>query len=163
MELYSEQDRSRTQSKVRALSVMAGVMLAAIIVLAYVFLGPVRNQTALMAVLVVGGAVFYYVFVVKVLPWIRYALFQRDIQRGRYHEMDCRFVSVSDSTRMSDGVEFRDFVVSLEAEDSEDEEERLNNQRLLLWDADKPVPEIRPGQNLHVRTFGNYVTVLNLQ
>ena len=158
MELYTDDDMNKTAAELRKRIVLACLLLAVIIVGVVLFCGPLRNQTALLATMAVGNVILFYLIVVKVIPWLRYYLYQRDIKRGRSHEMDCRFVSISDQERISDGVAFRDFVVTLAPVDPDDEDERLAQQRLLLWDADKPEPKIEPGEWLHIRSFGNYIT-----
>ena len=158
MELYTEADMKQTARQLKKRVILTVCVVLVIVAWAIVFDGPLRQQIALLAGLAVLSVVLYYIISVKLVPWARYYAYQRDIAKGRFHETDCRFISFSDSTRMSDGVAFHDFVISLEETDSDDEEERLAQQRLLLWDADKPKPDLAPGQKIFVRSFGNYVT-----
>ena len=158
MELYTAADMKETGKQLRRRIILTAAVVILLVAWAIVFDWPLRQQIALLLGMAVISALLYYVIMVKLVPWVRYYAYQRDIAKGRYHEMECRFISFSDSTRFSDGVEFHDFVVSLEETDSDDEEERLAQQRLLLWDADKPQPELAPGQKIYVRSFGNYIT-----
>lgn len=155
MELYKEEDY---QAAKRGMLLRFGVMaliLAATVVLLVLFVTAWRNEILSMVVCAVGACALFFYLSMKALPWVRYWAYQSDMRKGRAHEMDCRFVSLSDSERMSDGVAFRDFIVTLDDAEGED------NQRLLLWDADKKAPDLAPGQHLHVRAFGNYITALD--
>ena len=155
MELYKDEDY---QAAKRGMLLRFGVLaliLAATIVLLVLFVTTWRNEILSMVVCAVGACVMFFYLSMKTLPWVHYWHYQADMRKGRAHEMDCRFVSLSDSERMSDGVAFRDFIVTLDDAEGED------NQRLLLWDADKKAPALEPEQHLHVRAFGSYIIALD--
>ncbi len=157
MELYKDEDFQATKRQTGFHFAVMAVILAATVALLAMFVTAWRSEIMAMAVCVVGACALFFYLSMKVLPWVHYWRFQADMRKGRAHEMDCRFVSLSDSERISDGVAFHDFIVTLEDADSEDA------QRLLLWDADKKAPELRPDQRLHVRAFGNYIIALDAQ
>ena len=98
------------------------------------------------------GCLFYAVLELKALPYARYARYLRDIKEGLSHEMDAEFVSFSDEPRTIDGVSFYDLIVRV-GPDEEDE-------RLFHFDAAQPLPDIKPGQQLSITSFGNFVTGL---
>ncbi|MBO4885902.1 MAG: hypothetical protein J5602_11380 [Clostridia bacterium] len=155
MELYDDATFQATKrSTLFHFGVMA-LILAVTIVLLALFVTIWRNELISMAVCAVGASALFFYLSLKALPWVHYWHYQSDIKKGRAHELDCRFVSLSDSERISDGVAFRDFIVTLEDADGEDD------QRLLLWDADKKAPQLKPEQRLHIRAFGNYIIALD--
>ena len=157
MELYKDEDYQATKRQTFFHFAVMALILAATVVLLVLFVTAWRNEIMSMLVCVVGACLLFFYLSIKTLPWVYYLRYQSDMRKGRAHEMDCRFVSLSDSERMSDGVAFRDFIVALDDAANED------NQRLLLWDADKKAPDLTPDQHLHVRTFGNYITALDAQ
>jgi len=162
MELYREEDFNATKRMTLLRFAVLAVILAATIALLVLFLNVWRNEIAATLVCVLGASAMYFYLSMKILPWVHYWHYQADMRRGRTHEMDCRFVSFSDAERISDGVAFHDFIVTLEGDDQpQTEEEEADRQRLLLWDADKPMPALQPGQRLHVRSFGSYIIALD--
>ncbi len=156
MELYREEDFQATKRAAWIRIAVLALILGVTIGLLSLFLTVWRNEILSMAVCVVGGCAAFFFLSMKLMPWLRYWFYQADIRKGREHELDCRFVSLSDGVRISDGVAFHDFVVALDGEEDED------NQRLLLWDADKPAPDLKPDQKLHIRSFGNYIKSLDV-
>ena len=98
------------------------------------------------------ACLFYAVLELKALPYARYASYVRDIKEGLSRETDAKFVRISDAPRMNNGVMFYDFFVRDGAEVDED------NERLFYFDADKQLPTFQPGQQLHITSFGNYIT-----
>jgi len=77
------------------------------------------------------------------------------MKQGLSRETEAWFLSCSKDTRSSDGVEFREFIVRVD--DDED------NERLFFWDNDKVLPEMKEGQKLFIRSFGNYITELIME
>ena len=140
MVLYSDKDYADTKRAITVRIVIAALILAAVAALLALFVTVWRNVTLAM-----------------LMPWVRYGLYQRDIRRGRAHDMDCRFVSISGGERMSDGVAFHEMVIRLDGAKNAD------NERLLFWDADKTLPPIEKEQPLHIRAFGNYIIALDVK
>lgn len=114
MILYSDKDYADTKRAITVRSVVAALILAAVAVLLTLFVTVWRNVTLAMLASGLGGALFYFYFATQLMPWVRYGLYQKDIRRGRAHDMDCRFVSISGGERMSDGVAFHEMVIRLE-------------------------------------------------
>ena len=160
MELYSDEDFRATKRETRRRFGVAWLILAATIGLLALFLTALRSEFLSMLVCPLGACAVYFYFCMKVIPWIHYRRFQSDIRKGRSHELDCRFVSLSEKERLSDGIAVHDFIIALEDVDEDDE---LGNERLLLWDADKQAPDLEPGAKLHIRAFGNYIIALNAE
>ena len=113
-----------------------------------------RLRLANAAIAAVGSALAAMYFTLKALPWWRYFRLLQDMRMGRSHEYDVLFRSVSEETSLRDGVWMRSFVVELA--DAEDEDK----ERMFFWDDDKPLPDLKEGQKIHIRTFGSYITAL---
>lgn len=161
MELYKDEDYQAAKRGMLLRFAVLALILAATVVLLVLFVTVWRNEVAAMAVCMLGAVLIFFLMTMKVLPWFHYWRYQADIRRGRTHEMDCRFISLSEGERVSDGVSFRELVVELDKEEEKNERgEKIDNTRLLFWDADKKAPELKENQLLHIRAFGNYVVAL---
>jgi len=154
MQLYTEQDFAATKRTL----LMRAVVFSAIVVIAAaamgLFVSIFRSRLANILAAVVGSCLAYAYLSVKVMPWFRYWIYQNDMRQGLSRETDAWYVTCSDSTRISDGVAFHEFIVRVG--DGEEDE------RLFFWDDDKKLPELKEGQKLHIRSFGNYITELQI-
>ena len=168
MELYREEDYQSAKSgmwkRLIILMIILGLTVAALIV----FVGPVRNQFLAIAACAIGGCVFLFVLSTKALPWVNYWRYVSDIRKGRAHELDCTFKELSDAEKVSDGVVFHPFLVELDPVEKPDDRvgkdaKNADTERMLLWDADKTAPDLKPGDRLHVRSFGNYIIALEVR
>ena len=112
----------------------------------------IRWANALIAGAGMAAAAVY--FTLKAMPWWRYFRLMRDIETGRSHEYDVRFLSFSSDVTLRDGVRMHALTAELMNAEDEDKE------RLYFWDDDKPAPALSVGQPVHIRTFGNYITAL---
>jgi hypothetical protein len=88
----------------------------------------------------------------KVMPHYWYKHMLDDMREGLTRDTEGRFVSIAAEPRKSDGVLVRDFIVRV-GESEEDE-------RLFYWDCDKPAPDLKPGDCVHIKSFGNYIKEL---
>jgi len=155
MQLYTEQDFQETSRALRKRALILTAILLGTIGLAVMFLTVWRNRIATDVTAAVGMCVAYFYLAVKLMPWYRYWSYQQDMKQGLSRETEAWFLSCSKDTRSSDGVEFREFIVRVD--DDED------NERLFFWDNDKVLPEMKEGQKLFIRSFGNYITELIME
>ncbi len=155
MNLYTEQDFAQIKRTFQQKTAIFGAMVLITAVLMALFMTVFRNRIATIGTAVAGACVSYAFLSIKLMPWFRYWAYQNDMRHGMSRETDAWYVSCSDSTRLSDGVAFHEFIVRVG--DGEEDE------RLFFWDDDKKLPEIREGQKLHIRSFGNYITELYLE
>lgn len=164
VELYRDEDYRAAKRGMLARFGVLGLILAATAVLLALFVTVWRSPILSIAVCAVGAAAMFFFLSLKTLPWFYYWRYQADIRRGRTHEMDCRFVSLSDSERVSDGVSFRELVVRLDKPEEKNERgEKIDDTRLLFWDADKTAPALKEDERLHIRAFGNYIVSLEAE
>ena len=154
MVLYTEQDFAATKRAfIRRILILAA-MICAIVALEALFMTALRNRYAVWGTAGVGCCLIYAFLTIKLMPWYYYLTYQNDMRHGLSRETDAWYVSCSDSTRESDGVQFHELIVRVG--DGEEDE------RLFFWDDDKKLPEIREGQRVHIRSFGNYITELHV-
>ena len=164
MELYKDEDYRAAKRGMQRRFIVLALMLAATVALLILFVTVWRNELLAMLACMVGAAAMFFYLQMKLLPWFYYWRYQSDMRHGREHEMDCRFVSLSEGSRISDGVAFREFIVRLNQPEMKKENgEKLDNERMLLWDADKQAPALKPDQTLHIRAFGNYIIALEAE
>ncbi len=154
MVLYTEQDFAATKRTFWTRVLILALIIAAMIGLEALFMGPLRNRYAVWIVAAVGCCLSYAYLTTQVMPWYHYMAYQSDMRHGLSRETDAWYVSCTDSTRVADGVEFHEFIVRVG--DGEEDE------RLFFWDDDKKLPELKEGQKLHIRSFGNYITELQI-
>jgi len=154
MVLYTEQDFAATKRELSKRVLILAAMIAAVIALEVLFMTALRSRYAVWVTAGIGCCLCYAFLTIKLLPWYHYWAFQNDMRHGLSRETDAWYVSCSDSTRESDGVQFHELIVRVG--DGEEDE------RLFFWDDDKQLPEIKEGQRVHIRSFGNYITELHI-
>lgn len=155
MQLYTEQDFQATKKALWVRIAILAAILLGTMGLMWLFVTGLRNRIAVDVTAVIGMCWAYFYLSFKLMPWFRYWSYQQDMRQGLSRETDAWFLSCSTDTRLSDGVAFHEFIVRVD--DDED------NERLFFWDDDKKLPELQEGQKLHIRSFGNYITELNIE
>ena len=154
--MYTQQDYLRT-SRSTKIRVWLGIALVAVFAAGVIVCTVLKLKTAQMAVAGVGFIVCWFVWDMKIVPWIRYNRFMKDLKGGQRRTTKCRFVDVSGETRLFDGVEVYDVTVSVK-EDDDSVTDNDEDKRLFVLDADKTLPALEPGDGLCVTSFGNFIT-----
>lgn len=151
--MYSEKDyqNASKQAKVRLITL---ILAAILLIVAIIIINRQRMQYIAMAIGAVGFIACYFLCSFKVTPWLRYNRFMREMKHGQRRKTECDFHNFSSETRMHDGVEVYEMIVSVG--DAEEDE------RLYYWDVDKPQPQLKEGDRLCVESFGNFVVSLQL-
>jgi hypothetical protein len=98
------------------------------------------------------ACLIYAYISLKLMPHYWYRCLLCDIREGLTRDTDGWFVSLAAEPRKSDGVPVRDFIIRI-GESEEDE-------RLFYWDDDKPAPDLKPGDSVNIKSFGNYIKEL---
>ena len=155
MQLYTEKDFAATKRTLQMKIAVFSMIVLVTAVAMGLFVSVLRNRIAVIAAGIAGACLCYAYLSLKLMPWFRYWVYQNDMRHGMSRETDAWFVTCSDSTRISDGVPFHEFIVRVG-----DEEE---DERLFFWDDDKKLPELKEGQKLHICSFGNYITELHIE
>ena len=113
MLLYTEQDYAAAKKKMSIqMAVFVGMLLVTI-GLMILFVTAYRNRIAVAVVSMTGACLCYTDLIIKLMPWVRYWEYLRDIKAGRTHTTEAWFVSCSDRTRKVDGVAFHEMIVRL--------------------------------------------------
>lgn len=147
--MYSDQDfinAKQGMKKALTLTILVCIVPLALFIVSLVMRWHIPCWIGAVAL----GWLGYGLLQLKCIPWIRYVLWFKDMRSGLSREMDAQFVSISNETRLSDGIEVHEMIVRVG--------DREEDERLFLWDHDKPLPVFKADQMLHITSFGNYVT-----
>lgn len=150
--MYSKQDIQNAGQKVKGELTISLILLA--LGVAFIVAGMIiRNKNLAIIGGIAGSWLFYTHLMIKTMPWVRYKRFLNDLTNGLSHETDAWFCSMDESPRMLDGLAVYD--VTVRVGDAEED------SRLFYWDADKPRPELKPDERVHIVSFGKYITQLD--
>ncbi|MBR4235148.1 MAG: hypothetical protein IKR85_03705 [Clostridia bacterium] len=146
--MYTEQDfiDAARQTKLR---VALGIALICIFVILTVTFRIMDIEALVLISAGLGFALVCFVWSMKISPWVKYNRFLKEMRNGRSRTCECSFISFANETRFYDGVEIYDMNVTVG--------DREEDERLYLFDADKPLPALKAGEKLTVKSFGNFV------
>ena len=146
--MYSEQDFARAEVNFKKYLV-AGLAVVGVGATATIVTLVFRMRYVMNVIAVLTACVSYGFITIKVMPHIRYRRFLNEMRNGMSRETDGWFVSFSDEPRMMDGIAVHDVIIRI---GSEEEDERL-----FLWDDDKPFPAVRTDDAIHIVSYGNHI------
>lgn len=149
--MYGESDYKQASRQATVRVVCALLLAAAFLAIALVF-NRMRLQAPTLATAAVGFVVVFFLWSFKVSPWTKYNRFLREMRNGQRRHTECSFLHFAPETRMHDGVEVHEMIVTV-GTGEEDE-------CLYYWDADKPEPALREGEKIQVESFGNFITAI---
>lgn len=149
MYTQSDFDNAHKQKKLRLVLLIA--MGAAFLAAMFVF-NSLRIQVLSIACAAVGFVLCYFVWSFKVGPWVKYDRHLKEIQEGQKRTVECEVLYFTPETRMMDGVEVNELVVTVGCEEED--------ERLYYWDADKPAPQVKEGDRVQITSYGNFVVEL---
>lgn len=147
--MYNESDYKQAAKQATLRVILALLLAVAFVAVALVF-NRMRLQAPMLATAAVGFAVVFFLWSFKVTPWTKYNRFLREMRNGQRRHTECSFLHFTPETRMHDGVEVHEMIVTV-GTGEEDE-------RLYYWDADKPEPTLQEGERIRVESFGNFIT-----
>lgn len=141
--MYTEQDLTaiRAQQKKRwGLLALPCLILVGVIVYSLT----VRIQWLTIAATLLLGALFIFFFEMTIRPLHRYEIHLYNCLHGRTRELDCAYHSIDLDVSVVDGVKYYAMTL-LQPDEKGDPFERM-----LYWDAQKPQPDLQPGDKLHI-------------
>jgi len=147
--VYGEADMKRAEAALRRAALIAGALGAAALLMTALGLILRIKAFAIAAAAVGGGAVYGWI-ALKLVPWSAYVKFLREMAQGLKRETCGAVVSLSDETRLADGVVVRDLMLDAGAD----------SDLLFYWDEEKPRPDLAPGARVRITSFGKFVTAL---
>lgn len=141
--MYTEQDLAaiRQQQNKRWMILGAfGLVLLAGIIYSLV----IRNEALTAGLTIVLGALLIFFYDLTIKPLHCYEVFLHNVLHGRTRELDCTYLGVDADPSLVDGVKY--YALSLQQLDD------AGNpfERMLYWDALKPLPQVNSGDALHI-------------
>ena len=155
--LYQEEDLSRLKSQVRGRKLVLGCILLLTAVLVGVTLvlddhKLNRPQWLTVLALALPGctAIFYAEMMLR--PLLAYQRHMTDSLYGRAREVRVAFDHAGENKSVVDGVLFRELLFLGEADKHGDRD------RLFYWDAELPLPDFAPGEEITLRYYDRFIT-----
>ncbi|GHU76789.1 hypothetical protein AGMMS49992_23090 [Clostridia bacterium] len=158
--VYTAADERSLSAQLRRSWIAAGVF-AAVTVGALIPTIALRIQWATMLVTVVLGGLGIFLWGMKITPPLAYLKHLREIHSGLSRTVEGRLVQVEDGQpTFREGIDCYAFVINvgtdpLRPDDPQDE-------RLLYWDAQKPMPQWSVGDRVAITAHGNDVIALRI-
>lgn len=141
--MYTEQDltaiRQQKSKRWMILGAFCLVLLAAII---YSLI--IRSEALTAGLTILVGALLIFFYDLTIHPLHSYEVFLHNVLHGRTRELDCTYLSTDADISLVDGVKY--YALSLQQLDDEGNP----FERMLYWDALKPLPQVTPGDALHI-------------
>lgn len=149
--MYTQSDFVKA-NKQKKLRVWLFVILCAVFACIMFVFNSMRIQALSILTAVVGFVVAYFLWSFKVSPWVKYDRHLREIKNGQTRTAECEFMYFAPETRLMDGVEVNELIVTVGKEEED--------ERLYYWDVDKPAPVLNVGDKLIITSYGNFVVEL---
>ena len=147
--MYSEADYNKAAKSTRTRLILGIALIAVCLAVVITFIALEMEVLTLVSA-GIGFIICYFLWSFKVMPWIHYNKFMKELRHGQRRQTECMFKEVAGETRMYDNVEVRDVLVTVG--DTEEDE------RLFVCDADKPFPALQAGDRLTITSFGSFIT-----
>ncbi len=142
--MYTEQDLLSINKQLKTRWTLLGV-IALLFVAGIVYSLIIRMEALTAGLTIVLGAILIFVFDLAIKPLHRYAALLRNLLHGRTRQLDCAYLHIDADISLVDGVKYYGMTVLQQDEDGGDPFERL-----LYWDAQKPIPQLEQGEKLHI-------------
>lgn len=141
--MYTEQEllSIRAQQKKRW-GILGGICLLLLAGIVYSFI--IRSEALTSALTLLMGALLLFFYDLTIKPLLCYGAFLTNVLHGRTRELDCTFISADVDASIVDGVKY--YALSLEQRDEDGDP----FERMLYWDAQKPLPQLQGGEMLHI-------------
>ena len=149
--MYTQSDFVKA-NKQKKLRVWLFVILCAVFACIMFVFNSMRIQALSIACAVVGFIVSYFIWSFKVSPGVKYDRHLHELSSGQKRETACEIKYFTDETRLVDGVEVHELIVTVGKEEED--------ERLYYWDADKKRPDLKEGDKVSIVSYGNFVVEL---
>lgn len=151
VELYTSRDLSEAR-RIRNIRLYCFFAVCALALAAFGATLILRVEIPGLIATALLSCVAYFVYSTKVSPHNKYCRYLKALQEGLTRETEGVYVSMASDTRMVDGVEVYDFIISVEPGEM--------GERLFLWDANKPRPTFAPEQEMKIISHSNFIKAI---
>lgn len=153
--MYTEQDLLSIRKQLKTRWTILGVV-ALLFIAAIVYSLIIRVEALTAGLTIAMGAILIFTFDLALKPLHCYAALLDNLLHGRTRELDCTYHSIDADISLVDGVKYYGMSVLQQDEDGGDPFERL-----LYWDAQKPIPQLNQGEKLHIVYHDRMIASLN--
>lgn len=147
--MYSESDYINASRRTHLVLTMGIALICLCLAVVILFIA-IQIEWAALVSAGIGFIVCFFIWSFKVVPWLYYNKFLKELRHGQRRQMECAFKEFSSETRMYDNIEVRDVLVTVG--DAEEDE------RLYVLDADRQPPQLRAGDRITVTSYGSFIT-----
>lgn len=113
-----------------------------------------RIQLVTVVLSIIYGALFIFLYNMRLAPVTAYRRYLRNIKTGLKRETEGALVSLDSDETYKEGVRFYTMLINVDTKmDPEGE-------RLFYYDVCKPRPDIKEGDLIYIKSHGNYVIEL---
>lgn len=148
--MYDQKDFQENMTQLRrellVLGLVSAPFLAGIIV-SFVL----RIEWLTIVLSIVYGAIAIFLYNLRIAPVTAYRRYLRNLTNGLKREAQGALVSLDRDETFKEGVRFYTMLINV------DPKMDPEGERLFYYDVCKPLPEIKPGEQVHVLSHGNYV------
>ena len=153
LELYSPQDyQAAFSEKKRRLTGLFGLL--AFTLALFIVAAALRLRIPGLVVTASLACVSYFIYSTKVSPYLKYCKHLSEMRDGLTRETDGRFGYISEDSRTVDGIEVHDFILHVDQGETD--------ERLFLWDLEKPWINLPEGQWIRVASHSNFIKSLEV-
>lgn len=142
--MYTEQDLLSIRKQEKKRWTIVGVV-ALLFIAGIVYSLIIRSEALTAGLTIVLVAILIFVYDLTIKPLHCYATLLHNLLHGRTRQLDCTYHSIDADLSLVDGVKYYGMTVLQQDEDGGDPFERL-----LYWDAEKPIPQLQQGDQLHI-------------
>ena len=152
--MYTEQELTniRNQQKKRWLILLIPCLILLAVI---VYSLTIRLEWLTSAATVVIGVLLIFGYEMFIRPLHQYAVHMDNCLHGRTRELDCTYLGTDADLSLVDGVRF--YAMSFQQLDDDGDP----FERMLYWDAQKPVPALQSGDQLHIVYHDRMIAQLN--
>ncbi len=151
--MYEEKDLQEIQAQRKRrwilLLIPVGI-LAVLAVIAFIR----RVEWLAMAATLAGGALLIAGYDLAIKPLSAYAVHVNNMLHGRRREIELPFANFSEDLSLVDGVRYHALTCT------DYDEKGKPYERLFYYDAEKPAPDFRPGEVLHIVFHDKEISVI---
>lgn len=116
----------------------------------------IRSEVMTSGLTLLMGALLIFFYDLTIRPLHCYACLLNSLLHGRTRELDCVFLSADADVSVVDGVEY--FALNLQQKNDEGN----TFERMLYWDAQKPLPPLTGGEQVHITYHDRMVANLTV-
>lgn len=154
--MYTEQELYAIEQQKKKRWLLLG-LFCLVLLAGIVYSLTIRQEAMTSGLTCLMGVVLIFFYELTIKPLNCYATFLNNALHGRKRELDCVYQGMEEDISVVEGVRY--YSMSLLQKDDDGD----LFERMLYWDAQKPRPEVNPGDRLHIVYHDRMVADLKAQ